>query len=151
VSGQPRNTAFTLSTYAAPSALWDGSTPIAVAAVNSRPIHVRDFDAFAIQISTQASSTLAGSFALQGSNDFDPANIDSAVLPTSTAVQFNWTTISFWDVGTGAQASTKAIVSGANSVMLAERACVYRWLQLVFSGGSGSGNPVIRFQGKGFT
>jgi hypothetical protein len=150
MSGQPRNVAFTLSTYVAQAALWDGSTPIAVAAVNSRPIHVRDLDAYSIQISTQSTSTLAGSFALQGSNDFDPANIDGPALQAVVTAQFNWTTVSFWDVGAGALATTKAIVSGVNAVTLAERNCVYRWMQLVFSGGSGSGNPVIRFQAKGW-
>jgi hypothetical protein len=129
-----------------PSVVYNGTVALA-SGMTTAPIFTKRSDAYSVQISLPVGSTLVGSFALQCSNDLTPD--DQSVQ--SSAQTANWTTLSFWDVGTGSYLSTKAIVSGANSIVLAERGCVYRWMRLVFTYVSGTGDPTITYQDKGWS
>lgn len=126
-----------------PGVVYDGTLALA-ANMTSAPINVMNLDAYSVAFATPAGSTLVGSLALQVSND----QSGQETTKTSDALLKNWQTLSFWDVGAGAQAVTKAVASGAQALLLAEQACVYRWARLVFTFTSGTGLAVVRFQAK---
>jgi hypothetical protein len=128
-----------------PGVLLDGST-VVNAAMTTVPVWAKDLDAYSIQFSTTGGSTLVGTLTIQGSND--RGNQEQQGKSDGTLA--NWTTINFWDAGAGAQAANKAVASGANSFILAERVCTYRWVRLVFAFTSGTGNPRCTMQQKGW-
>lgn len=126
-----------------PGVYLDGTLAVG-AGFTSAPFSVSNLDAFSVQCSTPTGSTLVGSVALQVSDDQSGNELDK--IP-GVLLQ-NWVTLSFWDVAAGAQAVTKAIATGAGSVMLAERNCSYRWARLVFTFTSGTGNLKATVQQK---
>ena len=103
-----------------PPVYLDGTEAAIVASFDTVPVWTKDLDAYSIEFSTPAGSTLE-----------------------------NWQTISFWDVGGGLQAASKAVASGVNALLLADRVCCYRWVRLVFTFTSGSGSPKVSLQQKG--
>jgi len=136
-------------TGANPNNPFDGATVTTSAAFTSVPVFVGDCDAFSIEFSTLAASTLAGTLTLQAcSHRSSSEGGGASVLGTDLGDASNWQTLSFWDVGAGAQATSKAVSSGANALILAERACTYRWVRLVFAFTSGSGKPKVSAQLK---
>jgi hypothetical protein len=128
-----------------PGVFYDGTLALA-ANMTTVPVWVKDLDAFGIAFSTPAGSTLVGSIALQVSND--KSQREQNGVPD--ALLQNWVTLSFWDVAAGAQATTKAVASGAQALMLSERVCAYRWVRLVFTFTSGTGLAKIALQQKGW-
>ena len=128
-----------------PGIVYDGSLALA-ANMTTAPVNVTELDAYSIGFATPAGSTLVGSVALQASND----QSGQETTKRSDNLLANWQTISFWDVGVGAQATTKAVASGAQALLLAEPSCTYRWVRLVFSFTSGTGLAVLRLQAKGW-
>jgi hypothetical protein len=124
----------------------DGTEAAQVATFKTVPVWVKDLDAFSIHFSTVGGSTLAGTITLQASND--RSNKEQTGQADAGTVA-NWVAISLWDWAAGAQAANKAVVSGANQILIGDRVCGYRWLQLVFTFTSGSGSPKLTFQQKG--
>jgi hypothetical protein len=126
--------------------LLDGAEPAIVANMVTSPVLVADLDAYSIQFSTPAGSTLVGTLTIEVSNDRSNREQTGAADPGTTV---NWTPISMWDWGAGAQAANKAVASGANSFMLGDRVSGYRWARLRFAFTSGSGVPTVAMQQKG--
>lgn len=118
-----------------------------MATFTTAAVFVGKLDAFSVSFATPAGSTLVGTLTLQVSND--PGN-GVAKDGQGNSSLLNWQPLNFWDVGAGAQAASKAVASGAQTLILAEQHCTYRWMRLVFTFTSGSGVPTIAFQQKAF-
>jgi hypothetical protein len=129
-----------------PGQTLDGNTVTISGAFVSTPVEVKDLDTYSIQFSTPAGSTLVGTLTLEGSND--QSGQETTMRPD--VLLQNWQSMSFWDQGAGAQAANKAVASGAQSFILAERVCTYRWVRLRFAFTSGSGKPTVSVQQKGW-
>ena len=128
-----------------PGVVYDGTLALA-AAMTTVPVNVLNMDDFSIAFSTPGGATLVGTLTLQASND----QSGQELTKTSDKLLQNWETISVWDVGAGAQAASKAVASGAQVLLLAERVCTYRWVRLAFAFTSGTALATIRFQAKGW-
>ncbi len=146
------NQAFYLSPSAdgvtpTPGVIYDGSVALA-AAMTTAPVWVKDVDAYSIQFSVPAGSTLVGNIVLQASND--RGNREQTGVGDATMI--NWTNIVVTDKSTaGALIASKAVVSGGpQALMLADLNCVYRWVRLAFSFTSGTGLARISMQHKGW-
>lgn len=123
----------------------DGTETALVATFKTVPVWTKDLDAFGIAFALGGGSTLAGTITLQVSNDRSQKE-QTGQADLNVA---NWVPISFWDWGAGAQAASKAVVSGGQQFLLGDRVVGYRWVQLVFTFTSGSGQPKISLQQKG--
>ncbi len=124
----------------------DGTEAAQVASFKTVPVFVKDLDAYSIQFSTPAGSTLVGTLTLQVSNDRSSQEQTGKADPGTVT---NFVPISFWDWGAGAQAPNKAVATAANQILIGDRVCGYRWVQLVFTFTSGSGSPKVAMQQKG--
>ncbi len=128
-----------------PGVVYNGTLALA-ANMTTVPLNVMNMDAWSIAFATPAGSTLVGTLTVQASND--QSGQEHEKRPDSLLQ--NWEAISVWDVGAGAQAASKAVASGAQTLILGERVCLYRWVRLVFVFTSGTGLAVVRFQAKGW-
>jgi hypothetical protein len=127
----------------------DGTETALVASFNTVPVYMKDCDAFSFHFSTVAGSTLVGTLTMQASND--RGQKEDIGQPDNASLQ-NWVPISMWDFGAGAQAANKAVVTAANQLMLGDHGVsAYRWVRLVFAFTSGSGQPKVTFQQKGYS
>jgi len=125
----------------------DGATVTISAAFVSVPVEIKDLDAFSIQFSTPAGSTLVGSISLEMSND----QSGQETTMTPGVLLQNWVpSIQFFDEAGAALATTKAVASGANQFILSIRNCTTRWVRLRFTFTSGSGKPTVTLQQKGW-
>ena len=130
-----------------PTVKLDGTVAVSTAIVTV-PISVKDVDAYSIQLSTPAGSTLA-----VGAVTFEVSNDRGAYEQTAGGgdIQMtDWTVLSFWDVTAGGQVATKALTSGLNNVMISERGCTYRYVRVRLTTVSGSGLLRVSFQQKGW-
>lgn len=139
-----------------PGVNYDGTNSITATSV-SVPWKVQNWDAYSVQLTLGAGSTLVAVMTLEASNDDELLLVGpqggGVANATPSARDYglgNFTPISVWDFAAGAQAASKAIASGANSILIGERVCGYRWVRtrLVFT--SGAGSPLIRVQAKGY-
>jgi len=122
------------------------------------PWKVENWDAYSVQITLGGGSTLVATATLEVSNDNEMLNLGPQAGGAGSGSQGpardyglgNFTPISVWDFGAGAQAANKAIATGANSILIGERVCGYRWARLRIAFTSGAGSPIVRVQAKGY-
>lgn len=119
------------------------------AAFGCVPVWVKDLDAWGIQFAT-AGGTLVGTLTVQAS--CERGNTEQTGAPDATLS--DWTTIAVLDktaTAPGTLVTSKAVASGAQSILLADLTCVYRWVRLLFAYTSGTGSPRITFHQKGYS
>lgn len=133
-----------------PQVKLDGTEAAIIANFNTVPVRTSKVDGYSVQFSTPGGSTLVGVLTVQGSNDRSQME-DTNVADVTVS---DWTTLAVIDLTSTTPATrvtSKAVASGAQNILLGDFPCLYRWMRVVFTFTSGSGQPKVTWQQKGYS